>query len=75
MILIGGVNRGARERRPPASVLLSKFSDPTKMVAYNFFKRVRPGLHTIELMVAAGSGIDLLNPPSVGSPVITLEYR
>lgn len=52
-----------------------QFSDPTKMVAYNFFKRVRPGVHTIELMVAAGSGIDPLNPPSVGSPVITLDYR
>lgn len=52
-----------------------QFSDPTKMVAYNFFKRVRPGTHVIELMVAAGSGIDPLNPPSVGSPVLTLQYR
>ncbi len=52
-----------------------QFTDPTKVVAYNFFKRVRPGLHTIEVMVAAGSNIDPANPPQIGSPVLTLEYR
>jgi hypothetical protein len=45
------------------------------MVSYNFFKSVSPGIHTIQVMVAAGSNIDPSNPPSVGSPVLTLEYR
>jgi hypothetical protein len=52
-----------------------QLTDPTKIVAYNFFKRVRPGLHTIEVLVAAGSNIDPANPPQIGSPVLTLEYR
>jgi hypothetical protein len=52
-----------------------QLSDPTKVVAYNFFARVRPGIHTVQVMVAAGSGIDPGNPPQVGSPVLTLQYR
>lgn len=52
--------------------------DPVRMVAYNFFKQVSPGIHTVEVLVAAGSNI-ITNPsnliPSVGSPVLTLEYR
>ena len=52
-----------------------QLSDPTKVVAYNFFARVRPGVHTVQVMVAAGSGIDPGNPPQVGSPVLTLQYR
>jgi hypothetical protein len=51
---------------------LTKFP---RIVAYNFFKTVRPGTHTITVLVAAGSGIDPENIPSVGSPVLTLEYR
>jgi hypothetical protein len=49
--------------------------DPTRMVAYNFFKQVRPGVHTVEVMVAAGSNIVPNSIPSVGSPVLTLQYR
>ena len=52
-----------------------QLSDPTKVVAYNFFARVRPGTHTVQVMVAAGSGIDPNNLPQVGSPVLTLEHR
>ncbi len=52
-----------------------QLSDPVKIASYNFFKQVGPGVHTIEVMVAAGSNIDPANPPSVGSPVLTLEYR
>jgi hypothetical protein len=52
-----------------------QLSDPTKIVSYNFFKSVGPGVHTIQVMVAAGSNIDPANPPLVGSPVLTLEYR
>jgi hypothetical protein len=52
-----------------------QLSDPTKVVAYNFFARVRPGTHIVQVMVAAGSGIDPNNLPQVGSPVLTLEHR
>jgi len=52
-----------------------QFSDPTKVVSYNFFQRVAPGAHLVEVMVAAGSGIDVTNYPTVSSPVLTLEYR
>jgi hypothetical protein len=52
-----------------------QLKDPTRVVAYNFFARVKPGLHTVQVMVAAGSGIDPNNLPQVGSPVLTLEYR
>jgi hypothetical protein len=52
-----------------------QLTDPTKVVAYNFFARVQPGSHIVEVMVAAGSGIDPNNLPQVGSPVLTLEHR
>jgi hypothetical protein len=52
-----------------------QFSDPTKVVAYNFFTRVDAGAHTIEVLAAAGSGIDPLNPPRVHNLVLTLAYR
>jgi hypothetical protein len=48
-----------------------------RMVAYNFFALVEPGVHTVEVMVGAGSGISPLpNPqPHVGSPVLILYHR
>jgi hypothetical protein len=52
-----------------------QLSDPVKIVSYNFFKKVSPGTHTIEVFAAAGSNIDPSNLPAVGSPVLTLEYR
>jgi len=52
-----------------------QLSDPTKVASFNFFSKVRPGNHTIEVMTAAGSGIDPANYPQVGSPTLTLEYR
>jgi len=42
-------------------------------VAYNFFARVRPCFQIVQVMVAAGSGIDPNDLPQVGSPVATLE--
>jgi hypothetical protein len=61
----------------PAS---EQLSDPTKMVAFNFFKTVKPGVHTVEVLVAAGSNIWCPSPsdcnkPTVTVPVLTLEYR
>lgn len=52
-----------------------QFSDPTKVVAYNFFTEVGAGVHTVEVLAAAGSNIDPANPPQVNSLVLTLEYR
>jgi hypothetical protein len=52
-----------------------QFIDPTKVVAYNFFSTVERGTHTIEVLAAAGSGIDSLNPPRVDNLVLILEYR
>jgi hypothetical protein len=52
-----------------------QLSDPIKMVSYSFFKQVLPGTYTITVFAAAGSNIDPANPPQVGSPVLTLEYR
>jgi hypothetical protein len=49
--------------------------DPTDVVSFNFFQKVQPGVHTVEVMVAAGSAIDVTNYPTVSSPVLTLEYR
>lgn len=48
-----------------------------RMVAYNFFAKVTPGLHTVEVLAAAGSGIapPPANQPVVGSPVLTLKYK
>jgi hypothetical protein len=46
-------------------------------VAFNFYQRVAPGKHTVEVMVAAGSWIapPPANQPSVGSPVLVLNYN
>jgi hypothetical protein len=52
-----------------------QFIDPTKVVAYNFFTRVPRGHHIVEVLGAAGSGIDPTNPPTVTHLVLTLEYR
>jgi hypothetical protein len=52
-----------------------QFIDPTKVVSYNFFTRVPKGTHLVEVMGAAGSGIDPLNPPTATHLVLTLEYR
>jgi hypothetical protein len=49
-----------------------------RMVAYNFFTEVRPGLHTVDVLFA---GCCSAAPPpdvvvaAVGSPVLTLEYE
>lgn len=50
-------------------------TDLPRIVAYNFFKKVMPGTHTVEVLAAAGSNIAPGQEPSVGSPVLTLEYR
>ena len=34
-----------------------QFIDPTKAVAYNFFTRLPRGVHVVEVLGAAGSGI------------------
>lgn len=52
-----------------------QLTDPTKVASFNFFQAVLPGRHTIEVLVAAGSNIDAANPPQIGSPVLTLQYR
>jgi len=52
-----------------------QFIDPTKVVSYNFFTRIPKGTHVVEVLGAAGSGIDPLNPPTATHLVLTLEYR
>jgi hypothetical protein len=52
-----------------------QFIDPTKVVAYNFFTKVPKGIHLVEVLGAAGSGIDPANRPTVTHLVPTLEYR
>jgi len=52
-----------------------QFIDPTKPVAYNFFIEVPKGSHVVEVLGAAGSGIDPANPPTATHLVLTLEYR
>ena len=53
-----------------------QLGDPTKVASYNFFAQVSPGLHTIEVLAAAGSSIDFTSPlPSVNALVLTLKYR
>jgi|SRR5215470_16817999 len=49
-------------------------TDFPRIFAHNFFLEVGHGEHTVEVLVAAGSAIDSTNPPSVSSPVLTLEY-
>ena len=52
-----------------------QYIDPTKAVAYNLFTKVPRGTHLVEVLGAAGSGIDPANPPTVTHLVLTLEYR
>jgi hypothetical protein len=52
-----------------------QFIDPTKVVSYNFFTTIPKGAHLVEVLGAAGSGIDPGNPPTVTHLVLTLEYR
>jgi hypothetical protein len=52
-----------------------QFVDPYRILSYNFFARVRPGRHVVEVMVAAGSNIAPGLEPQVVSPVLTLHHR
>ncbi len=52
-----------------------QFIDPTKVTAYNFFDEIGEGVHTVEVLGAAGSGVDKTNPPQVSDLVLTLEYQ
>ena len=52
-----------------------QFIDPSKVVSYNFFTTIPKGTHLVEVLGAAGSGIDPGNPPTVTHLVLTLEYR
>ena len=52
-----------------------QFIDPTKVVSYNFFTSIPKGTHLVEVLGAAGSGIDPGNPPTATHLVLTLEYR
>jgi hypothetical protein len=52
-----------------------EFIDPTKVVSYNFFTMIPKGTHLVEVMGAAGSGIDPNNRPTATHLVLTLEYR
>ena len=54
-----------------------------RMVAHQFFLRVTPGVHTVTVNAAWGSGFDPnaypgMEPPAyptVEAPVLTLHYR
>jgi len=52
-----------------------QFIDPTKVVSYNFFTNIAKGTHLVEVLGAAGSGIDPANRPTATHLVLTLEYR
>jgi len=52
-----------------------QFIDPSKVVSYNFFTRIPKGTHRVEVLGAAGSGIDPANRPTATHLVLTLEYR
>jgi hypothetical protein len=52
-----------------------QFIDPTKPVSYNFFTMIPKGTHLVEVLGAAGSGIDPNNRPTATHLVLTLEYR
>ena len=52
-----------------------QFIDPSKVVSYNFFTRIPRGTHLVEVLGAAGSGIDPANRPTVTHLVLTLAYR
>ncbi|MEW6738085.1 MAG: hypothetical protein AB1489_42815, partial [Acidobacteriota bacterium] len=46
-----------------------------RMVAYNFFQKVEPGDHVVEIMVAAGSGIASGNEPSIYNAVLQIHHQ
>jgi hypothetical protein len=52
-----------------------QLSDPTKIASFNFFQKINPGNHVIEVVVAAGSNIDPTNHPTVTNQVLTLQYH
>ena len=52
-----------------------QFIDPIKVVSYNFFVEVPPGIHTVQVMGAAGSNVIAGFEPSLQAFVLTLEYR
>ncbi len=52
-----------------------QYIDPSKAVAFNMFTRVPKGVHVVEVLGAAGSGIADDNPPTATHLVLTLEYR
>ena len=52
-----------------------QFVDPFRIVSHNFFARVPPGRHVVEVMVAGGSNIAPGLEPQVVAPVLTLHYR
>ena len=52
-----------------------QFIDPTKVVSYNFFTNIPKGTHLVEVLGAAGSGIDPANRPTATHLVLTLAYR
>jgi hypothetical protein len=51
-----------------------QYIDPTKVVSFNMFTRLQSGVHVVEVLGAAGSGIDTGNKPTVSRLVLTLEY-
>jgi hypothetical protein len=52
-----------------------QFIDPTKVISYNFFTTLAKGTHLVEVLGAAGSGIDAANRPTATHLVLTLAYR
>jgi hypothetical protein len=52
-----------------------QFIDPTKPVSFNMFTSLPSGVHVVEVLGAAGSGIATDNPPTATHLVLTLEYR
>jgi hypothetical protein len=52
-----------------------QFIDPTKPVSFNMFTKLPAGIHVVEVLGAAGSGIADDNPPTATHLVLTLEYR
>ena len=66
----------------PDPVIIAPFDDadeqlvdPFRIVSHTFFKKVSPGPHLIEVMVAGGSNIIPGFEPQVVSPVLTVRYR
>jgi hypothetical protein len=45
-----------------------------RMVAHQFFLRVNPGVHTVRVSVARGSGPGPFDP-TIEAPVLTLQYN